>query len=115
MTTFLGNQGMWSVPGRRADRPVTGLLIRLLSSHATVPARTAQAAPDGRQIRPKTLVTGVRYHSGQTTQRHLPLNSHWYHWAFEFPSPIDPPIPYRGRPGLWVPSANAVQALRDIL
>lgn len=39
----------------------------------------------------------------------------WYHWAFEFPSPIDPPIPHRGRPGLWVPPASVVQALRDIL
>jgi ASCH domain len=29
----------------------------------------------------------------------------WYHWVFEFPSPVDPPIPCRGRPGLWVPSA----------
>jgi ASCH domain len=39
----------------------------------------------------------------------------WYHWALEFPSPIDPPIPHRGRPGLWAPPATVVRALRDIL
>lgn len=39
----------------------------------------------------------------------------WYNWALEFPSPIDPPIPYRGRPGLWAPPAAVVQALREIL
>jgi ASCH domain len=38
-----------------------------------------------------------------------------YHWALEFPSPIDPPILHRGRPGLWVPPAAVVWALRDIL
>jgi DNA-binding Lrp family transcriptional regulator len=32
-----------------------------------------------------------------------------------FPRPIDPPIPYRGRPGLWAPPAAVVQALREIL
>lgn len=55
------------------------MCFRLLSSHVTGPARTAQAVPDGRQIRPKTPVTGVRYHSGQAIQNHLPLHSHWYH------------------------------------
>lgn len=39
----------------------------------------------------------------------------WYHWVFEFPSAIDPPIPQRGRPGLWTPSPAVVQALQDIL
>jgi hypothetical protein len=39
----------------------------------------------------------------------------WYNWAFEFPSPIDPPIPQRGQPRLWAPPATVVQALRDIL
>ena len=39
----------------------------------------------------------------------------WYNWVLEFPSPIDPPIPYRGRPGLWAPPAAVVQALREIL
>lgn len=39
----------------------------------------------------------------------------WHHWVFEFPSPIDPPIPQRGRQGLWTPSPAVVQALQDIL
>jgi hypothetical protein len=38
-----------------------------------------------------------------------------YHWALEFPSPIDPPVPYRGRPGLWAPPAALVEELADIL
>ena len=32
-----------------------------------------------------------------------------YHWVFEFPSPIDPAIPCRGRPGLWVPPAAVAE------
>ncbi len=39
----------------------------------------------------------------------------WYHWVFEFPSPIEPPIPQRGRQGLWKPSPAVIEALRDIL
>jgi len=39
----------------------------------------------------------------------------WYHWVFEFPSPIDPPIPQRGHQGLWTPSPAVVQAVQDIL
>jgi ASCH domain len=30
----------------------------------------------------------------------------WHHWVFEFPAPVDPLIPCRGRPGLWVPPAT---------
>ena len=39
----------------------------------------------------------------------------WCHWVFELPSPIDPPIPQRGRPGLWTPPPAVVQAVQDIL
>jgi hypothetical protein len=39
----------------------------------------------------------------------------WYNWALEFPQPIDPPMPYRGQPGLWSPPDTLVEALRDIL
>jgi len=33
----------------------------------------------------------------------------------EFPSPIDPHVPYRGRQGLWAPPADLVEELADIL
>jgi hypothetical protein len=39
----------------------------------------------------------------------------WYNWALEFPSPIDPPMPHRGQPGLWTPPHTLVEALQDIL
>lgn len=39
----------------------------------------------------------------------------WYHWAFEFPSPIDPPVPQRGSRGLWTPSAAVIEAVQGIL
>jgi hypothetical protein len=35
----------------------------------------------------------------------------WYHWVFEFPSPVDPAVPCRGRPGLWVPPAAVAERL----
>jgi hypothetical protein len=38
-----------------------------------------------------------------------------YHWMLEFPSPIDPAVPYRGRQRLWTPPMAVVQALADIL
>ncbi len=38
-----------------------------------------------------------------------------YHWVFEFPSPIDPAIPCRGRPGLWVPPAAVAERLAGIV
>jgi len=33
----------------------------------------------------------------------------------EFPSPIGPPVAYRGRQGLWAPPADLVEELADIL
>ena len=39
----------------------------------------------------------------------------WYHWMLEFPHPIDPPVPHRGRPGLWTPAGAVVQALEGVL
>jgi hypothetical protein len=39
----------------------------------------------------------------------------WYHWVLEFPSPIDPPVPCPGRPGLWEPPAFLVEKLADLL
>lgn len=38
-----------------------------------------------------------------------------YHWQLEFPSPVDPPFPCPGRPGLWVPPAAAADSLSDVL
>lgn len=38
-----------------------------------------------------------------------------YHWVFEFPSPVDPPIPCRGRPGLWVPPAALADRLTGVV
>jgi ASCH domain len=39
----------------------------------------------------------------------------WYHWVLEFPHPIDPPVPHRGRPGLWAAPSAVVEALDGIL
>ena len=39
----------------------------------------------------------------------------WYHWVFEFPAPVDPLIPCRGRPGLWVPPAAVAERLAGII
>ncbi len=39
----------------------------------------------------------------------------WYHWALEFPWPIDPPVPARGRQGLWTPPIAAVQEVAAFL
>jgi len=39
----------------------------------------------------------------------------WYHWVFEFPSPVDPPIPCRGRPGLWAPPAAVAERLAGVI
>jgi hypothetical protein len=39
----------------------------------------------------------------------------WYHWVFEFPAPVDPVIPCRGHPGLWVPPADVTERLTGIL
>jgi len=34
-----------------------------------------------------------------------------YHWVFEFPAAVDPFIPCRGRPGLWIPPADVAERL----
>jgi len=39
----------------------------------------------------------------------------WYHWVFEFPAPVDPLIPCRGRPGLWVPPAAVAERLAGVI
>jgi hypothetical protein len=39
----------------------------------------------------------------------------WSHWVLEFPSTIDPPIPQRGRPGLWIPSTAVMEAVSAML
>jgi len=39
----------------------------------------------------------------------------WYHWVFEFPAPVDPLIPCRGRPGLWVPPATVAERLSGVV
>ncbi len=38
-----------------------------------------------------------------------------YHWAFEFPAPVDPLVPCRGRPGLWVPPAAVAERLTGVV
>ncbi len=38
-----------------------------------------------------------------------------FHWMLEFPSPIDPPVPYRGRQGLWTPPGTVTEKLADFL
>jgi ASCH domain len=37
-----------------------------------------------------------------------------YHWAFEFPAPVDPLVPCRGRPGLWVPPVAVAERLTGV-
>ena len=39
----------------------------------------------------------------------------WHHWVFEFPAPVDPPIPCRGRPGLWIPPAAVSERLAGVI
>jgi hypothetical protein len=34
----------------------------------------------------------------------------WYHWVFEFSTPIDPPVSCQGRQGLW-PNASPLRTL----
>jgi ASCH domain len=38
-----------------------------------------------------------------------------YHWVMEFPSPVDPLVPCRGRPGLWVPPAAVTDRLTGLV
>jgi hypothetical protein len=38
-----------------------------------------------------------------------------YNWVLEFPAPIDPPVPARGRPGLWPAPADVVAGLAHLL
>jgi len=38
-----------------------------------------------------------------------------YHWKLESPAPVDPPIPWPGRQGLWSPPDAAAQAVADLL
>ena len=38
-----------------------------------------------------------------------------YHWVFEFPAPVDPLIPCRGRPSLRVPPAAAAGRLTGLV
>ena len=38
-----------------------------------------------------------------------------YHWVFEFAAPVDPVIPCRGRPGLWVPPAAVAEKVAEIV
>ncbi len=38
-----------------------------------------------------------------------------YHWVLEFPSPIDSPVPARGRLGLWTPPDVAVEKVTQFL
>ena len=38
----------------------------------------------------------------------------WYHWLLEFPEPIDPPIPCRGRQGLWRPPRSVLDRLAAV-
>jgi hypothetical protein len=37
-----------------------------------------------------------------------------YHWVLEFPEPVDPPIPRRGRQGLWRPPLSTLEQLAAI-
>jgi ASCH domain len=37
-----------------------------------------------------------------------------YNWVFEFPAPIDPLVPCRGRPGLWVPPVAVAERLTGV-
>jgi hypothetical protein len=38
----------------------------------------------------------------------------WFHWLLEFPEPVDPPIPCRGRQGLWRPPPRVLGTLAGI-
>ena len=38
-----------------------------------------------------------------------------YHWVLEFPSPVDPPLPCVGRPGLWDPPAVVLERLAGVI
>jgi ASCH domain len=38
-----------------------------------------------------------------------------YHWVLEFPSPVEPPVSCRGRPGLWTPAGAAAEALAGLV
>jgi hypothetical protein len=40
---------------------------------------------------------------------------HRYHWALEFPSPIEPAVTCRGHQGLWTPPAELIGRLADML
>jgi len=40
---------------------------------------------------------------------------HFYHWIFETPTPLDPPMPWTGRQRLWNPPQAAAQAVADLL
>ena len=38
-----------------------------------------------------------------------------YHWVLEFPSPVDPPLPCPGRPGLWDPPVAMLESLAGVI
>ena len=38
-----------------------------------------------------------------------------FHWMLEFPTTIAPPVPYRGRQGLWTPPGTVTEKLADFL
>jgi hypothetical protein len=41
--------------------------------------------------------------------------AHRFHWIFQFPAPVDPPVRCSGMPGLWRPPHAAAEAVADLL
>jgi len=97
--------------GKNAD-PDPETSSRLLWTMADPEAfRQPRAAWQAREA-----IIGVVHLADVLTDSRSPwATAGWYNWAFEFPSPIDPPIPCRGRPGLWVPPAAVAERLAGIV
>ena len=97
--------------GKNAD-PDPEATSRLLWTMADPEAfRQPRAAWQAREA-----IIGVVHLADVLTDSRSPwATAGWYNWAFEFPAPIDPPIPCRGRPGLWVPPAAVAERLAVIV
>ena len=97
--------------GKNAD-PDPEATSRLLWTMADPEAlRQPRAAWQAREA-----VIGVVHLADILTDSPSPwATARWYHWVFEFPSPVDPPIPCRGRPGLWLPPAAVAERLAGII
>jgi len=64
----------------------------------------------------RSAIIGIVYLAEVLTDSPSPwAEPYRFHWRFETPAPVDPPIACSGMPRLWTPPLAAVEAVADLL